>query len=64
MKLPQPTVAENSLDDIRLSTFDETDDLHRAATFGTTYSSNKSFVFAGKEITTSGARRFSGLQGR
>ena len=33
--LPQPAVAENSLDDIRLSTFDETDDLHRAATFGT-----------------------------
>ena len=33
--LPQPAVAENSLDDIRLSTFDETDDLHCAATFGT-----------------------------
>ncbi len=33
--LPQAAVAEDSLDDIRLSTFDETDDLHCAATFGT-----------------------------
>lgn len=33
--LPQPAVAEDSLNNIRLSTFDETDDLHRAATLGT-----------------------------
>ncbi|MDG2105589.1 MAG: hypothetical protein P8J91_17695, partial [Pirellulaceae bacterium] len=33
--LPQPAVAEDSLDHIRLATFDKTDDLHRAATFGT-----------------------------
>ena len=33
--LPQPAVAEDSLDHIRLATFDEADDLHRAATFGT-----------------------------
>ncbi len=33
--LPKPAVAENSLDDIRLSTFDETDDLHCAAAFRT-----------------------------
>ena len=33
--LPQPAVAEDPLDDIRLSTLNETDDLHRAATLGT-----------------------------
>ena len=32
---PQPAVAEDSLNDIRLSTFAETDDLHRAAIVGT-----------------------------
>ena len=33
--LPPPVVAEDSLDDIRLSTLDETDDFHRAAALGT-----------------------------